>query len=97
MQITDLPLVMLNPFIPDDMASLKGKLLGEMNISGTSQAPDIRGFMQLDSASMFVTAANTTLKFDPRQIVVGDNRIHFNKYQILATGQNPFADRIRLS
>lgn len=90
MQITDLPLVMLNPFIPDDMASLKGKLLGEMNISGTSQAPDIRGFMQLDSASMFVTAANTTLKFDPRQIVVGDNRIHFNKYQILATGQNPF-------
>ena len=34
MQITDLPLVMLNPFIPDDMASLKGKLLGEMNISG---------------------------------------------------------------
>ena len=30
------------------------------------------------------------MKFDPRQIVVGDNRIHFNKYQILATGQNPF-------
>ena len=86
MQIMDLPLVMLNPFIPDDMASMNGKLQGEMNISGTSQAPD----MQVDSATMFVTAANTTLKFDPRQIVVSDNRIRFNKYQILATGQNPF-------
>lgn len=90
MQIMDLPLVMLNPFIPDDMASMNGKLQGEMNISGTSQAPDMQGFLQLDSATMFVTAANTTLKFDPRQIVVSDNRIRFNKYQILATGQNPF-------
>ncbi len=89
-QITDLPLVMLNPFIPDDMASMEGKLSGEMNVSGTSQAPNVRGFVQLDSANMFVTAANTTLKFDPHQIVVGDNQIHFNKYQILASGQNPF-------
>lgn len=85
-----LPMPMLNPFIPDGMARLSGHLLGEMAISGSTQAPAIEGFLQLDTAQVYITAANTTLSLERKKITVHDNRIWFDRYSIYSTGKNPF-------
>ena len=72
------------------IASLKGKLLGEISVDGTTGNPDIQGYLQMDSANMFVEMANTTVRFDSKEIGIYDKKIWFNKYKLFASGENPF-------
>lgn len=86
---THLPLAMVNPFIPDDMAKLGGDLDGEMLISGTSAAPKVDGYLILDTASVYVGAVGSTFRFDEKKIEVNGNRILFDNYNFYAYGKNP--------
>lgn len=88
--VTSLPLPMLNAFIPDGMAQLSGNLQGEMEVKGSSASPDIEGYLQMDSAKMYIGMVNSTLSFDPKRITVGGQRIYFDKYSIYSAGENPF-------
>lgn len=88
--ITDLPLEMVNPFIPDNMAKLNGKLQGEMEITGSSKLPKVNGNMRLDSAAVYVTAVGTSFNFDPKEIKVKDNLMDFDNYSIYTSTTNPF-------
>lgn len=90
LDVTHLPLDMVNPFIPDNMASLNGVLEGNMTIKGSSKAPEVNGYIEMDSTSMFVTAVGTSFRVDDKQIVVKDNKILFDEYHIHAAGKNPF-------
>lgn len=90
LDVTHLPLDMVNPFIPDNMASLNGVLEGNMTIKGTSKVPKINGYIEMDSTSMFVTAVGTSFRVDDKKIVVKDNQVVFDKYHIYAAGKNPF-------
>lgn len=86
----NLPLEMVSPFIPEDMARLSGALQGNMSIRGTSASPRVEGFLQLDTAAVFVGAVGSSFGFDNKKIEVKDNRISFNQYNIYASGKNPF-------
>ena len=88
--VSALPIEMLNAFIPDGMAKLSGLLNGELNIAGHTDEPDISGFMQMDTAKMYIAAANSSLTFDNKKINIKDYKINFNKYSILSAGKNPF-------
>ena len=90
LSVTDMPLEMLNPFLPRDMAELKGVAVGEISVDGVTAAPIIQGFMRMDSATMFVPLANTTVRFDPKEIEVHDQKIWFDKYKLYASGEVPF-------
>lgn len=90
LDVTHLPLDMVNPFIPDNMAALNGVLEGNMTIKGNSKAPEVNGYIEMDSTSMFVTAVGTSFRVDDKQIVVKDNKILFDEYHIHAAGKNPF-------
>lgn len=85
-----LPLDMVNPFIPEDMARLSGDLDGHVDMSGTAQAPQIEGYLQLDSSSVFVGAVGSSFRFDQKKIEIKDNLITFDQYDIFASGKNPF-------
>ena len=88
--VTSLPLLMLNPFIPDGMARLKGNMQSEITLSGTAARPDIQGFLLLDSAELYLAPANTTLRFEPKDIEIHDSQVWFDRYRIYANGENPF-------
>ncbi|MBB4622891.1 hypothetical protein GGQ57_002800 [Parabacteroides faecis] len=90
LDVTHLPLDMVNPFIPDNMTSLNGVLEGNMTIKGSSKAPEVNGYIEMDSTSMFVTAVGTSFRVDDKKIVVKDNKILFDEYHIHAAGKNPF-------
>lgn len=90
LDIMHLPLDMVNPFIPDNMASLSGALEGNMTIKGSSKAPAVNGFIEMDSTSMFVTAVGSSFGVDDKKIMVKDNQVIFDKYHIHASGDNPF-------
>lgn len=88
--IMNLPLSMLTPFIPDKMASLDGALNGKLAVSGTMDAPLLNGALQTDSASVYVSAAGSTYRFEDKPIEIKNNLLSFNKYEIYAAGENPF-------
>ena len=88
--ITELPLEMANPFIPDEMAKMSGRLEGNVTISGRSLTPQTEGFLQMDSASVFVGAAGSTYRFDTKKLEIKNNRLLFSNYNLYAYGKNPF-------
>ena len=90
MNITALPLEMVNPFIPDNMAKLTGALQGELAITGTTSAPAVNGYVRMDSSAVYVTAVGSSFRFDKQDIKIKDNLISFDKYNIYASGTNPF-------
>jgi hypothetical protein len=90
LQITDLPMSMLTPFIPDNMAKLSGRMQGEMTVTGSSDKPVVNGYMKLDTSSVYVTAVGTKFRFDDKKIEVRDNLLDFNSYRIYGSGTNPF-------
>ena len=90
LDVTHLPLEMVNPFIPDNMANLDGVLEGNMTIKGSSKAPEVNGYIEMDSTSMFVAAVGSSFRVDDKKIVVKDNKIVFDEYHIHAAGKNPF-------
>ncbi len=90
LNISNLPLEMMNPFIPDNMAKLNGLLQGELSIIGNPTSPTINGFIQMDSSSVYVSAAGTAIYLDQQPVEVKDNFIDFNNYQIHTSGKNPF-------
>ncbi len=90
LSVTSLPLPMLNPFIPDSMAKLNGFMQGEMAITGSTSSPNVEGYIQLDSATMFIGMINSTLRFDPHRITMDGRYVHFDNYSIYSVGENPF-------
>lgn len=90
MNITSLPLEMANPFIPDNMAKLRGNLQGELAITGLPSAPVVNGYVRMDSSSVYVTAVGSSFHFDKQDIKIKDNLIRFDQYDIYASGTNPF-------
>jgi len=90
LNITKLPLPMVNPFIPDNMAQMEGALNGEITIAGSTAKPNLNGFIQMDSSSVYLGMADTRLRFDSKKITVDKSLISFNKYNIYSVGNNPF-------
>lgn len=88
--ITDFPLEIANPFIPDEMARMTGRLQGNLDIRGRSSTPQIEGFLQMDSAAVFVGAAGSTYRFDSKKLEIKSNRLLFSNYNLYAYGKNPF-------
>ncbi len=90
LDITKLPMPMLTPFIPDGLAQLNGAMNGHMSIEGSTEKPTLNGYMQLDTGSVYVSSLTSRFRFDEKKIEVKDSRLAFNKYNIYATGNNPF-------
>ena len=90
LSVLEMPLGMLNPFIPGNMAELNGVLSGKVSVEGTAGNPDIQGHLRMDSANMFVEMANTTVRFDSKEVGIHDRKIWFDKYKLFASGDNPF-------
>ena len=62
------PLRVANAFIPDKMATLAGDMDGNLNITGSTEQPQINGELTLDSASVFpgnmgLVSGSTTVRY----------------------------------
>lgn len=89
MNINQLPLVMADPFL-SGTARMNGALQGDISVQGTTQAPVLNGYVQMDSASVYVTMAGSRLRLDNKSIHIKDSKISLDKYNIYSAGNNPF-------
>ncbi len=87
--LTGFPLKVVNPFLPEGMASLQGRLNGEMDVTGSMSAPRLDGYLAFDSAAVLVNIAGTRFTFPDTHIPVDSSIVKFNEYSIHALNENP--------
>lgn len=83
------PLRVVNPFIPQGMATLSGTLNGQMKISGEMTSPVFDGFLDFDSTGIKVQMLGTTFAFSEEKIPVDSNIVMFKDFSIKGCNENP--------
>lgn len=83
------PLSIVNPFLPEGVATMRGQINGTMDVTGTLTSPQFNGFVQFDSAAVRVDMLGTDLRFPDTRIPMDSNVVRFNDYSIYAVNNNP--------
>lgn len=83
------PLHVVNPFIPQGMATLSGMLNGEMEITGNMAHPVFNGFIDFDTTAVKVKMLGTSFEFSDEKIPVDSGIISFNDFAIKGCNDNP--------
>lgn len=89
-RIIQLPLALVNAFIPDQSIHLRGYANGGLNISGSMDVPRMQGQLMLDSAAVSLRQFGARFWFDNKPLRFENNKIVFDKYAIYTTSDNPF-------
>lgn len=89
--LTDIPMSMISPFIPDQIVNLTGWLGGKVKVNGPTDALLFSGFLlpkdvHLQSAaySLDLALANDSIMFD-------DSRLTFNSFNFYGADKTPLA------
>ena len=89
LDLTRFPLNIANPFLGKDVAQLSGYLNGEFDLSGSLKLPKLNGYLACDSVGVFIPMMGSSVKFNQDSILVTDNVIDFNKFDIYGANKNP--------
>ncbi|MCH5227136.1 MAG: translocation/assembly module TamB domain-containing protein [Muribaculaceae bacterium] len=89
LELTKFPLNIANPFLGKDVAQLSGWLNGELGVTGSLKEPKLNGFIACDSVGVFIPMMGSSVKFNEDSILVADNVIDFNKFDIWGANKNP--------
>lgn len=85
------PLLILNPFLPKEYASLSGMLNGEMDITGSLAKPIFNGYIGFDSTAVNVGMLGQKFSFSEARIPVDSSIVRFNGFSITAANKNPLS------
>ena len=89
LDLTKFPLNIANPFLGKDVAQLSGYLNGEFDLSGSLKEPKLNGFLACDSVGVFIPMMGSSVKFNEDSILVVNNVIDFNKFDVWGANKNP--------
>ncbi|MDE6487176.1 MAG: translocation/assembly module TamB [Muribaculaceae bacterium] len=89
LSVIRLPLSVANPFLGSALGRLSGTLNGSIDIKGTSDKPEMNGWLALDSASMFLAMTATDYRFSGDTIPVVDNLVTFRDFSVYGVNDNP--------
>lgn len=89
--LTKFPVSIANPFLPPSTMSLAGFLNGNMAMSGSFAKPKLNGSIASDSIGVYIDMLGTTLKFGNQPIVVADNVLKFDNFNITAYNDSPLS------
>ena len=90
--IPGLPLSAANAFLPAGMARLSGKLVGKMQVDGTTEIPVLDGSIRFDGTQIVVPMIGATFGLSDTPVVIDHNRIVFDEFALIA----PNKSRLRL-
>jgi len=89
LQLLDIPVSLVNPFVPDQLVALDGKVAGEMNVHGPTDKLIFNGSflpndvkLRSDMYSLGLTLANDTIN-------IKDSKLMFNRFPVYAADKTP--------
>lgn len=83
------PLDAANPFIPSDMARMRGVLNGNLKIDGTADKPIVNGALEFDSTAVRLALTGTEYAFSQTPVKVRDSVIEFDNFAISGCNDKP--------
>jgi hypothetical protein len=83
------PLSIANPFLGKDVAQLSGSVSGEMGMTGSFSKPILNGGVRCDSVNVYLPIMGGKLWLDPDTLLVKNNVIKFEDYNIRGANSNP--------
>lgn len=85
------PLRKVSPFIPGKMMRLQGYAVGNLTVTGTTDAPVINGSIAGDSAHVTMPRYGASLALSSDRIPINNNVINFNGYRLIGLNDNAVA------
>lgn len=89
LELLDIPMEMLSPFVPDKIVTLGGNLAGEMSVTGPVDGLRFNGFALPKDVTVASPYYSVRLKLAEDTVRVEDSRVEFDKYAIYGSGTNP--------
>lgn len=83
--IDSLPLIIINPFIPSNMASISGYLSGDVGVVGDMNSPSINGTITGDSVNLNLPMFGSYLKLPDTELEIENNILNFKNFNITGT------------
>lgn len=84
-----LPLKLINSFMSADVARLDGSLKGGMDFTGDKQHLVLNGNLLFDQTTVHVGMIGTTFSLSPTPILIDNNSIRLNNFQLVAPNKQP--------
>jgi hypothetical protein len=64
------------------LSEIKGKINAEVSLKGTTEKPDINGFVGFENTSFKINSLNFLARIEDNKINISNNGIHFNEFVI---------------
>lgn len=90
MQLVRFPLRLANAFLPGELISMQGDLLGNLTLRGSPDKLRIDGSLQFDAGQLASPLYSLLFTLDNRPVSITNSRLMFNDFNIYARGKNPF-------
>lgn len=84
-----IPLESVNPFIPEEYATLTGGLSADLSVTGKSDDFKMNGYMQFNKATLTSATVGTTFALSPWKVSVTDNLVTFNNFGMVGPNGSP--------
>lgn len=89
LELTHFPLKIANAFLGPDVLQLSGYLNGDFDMSGSFTSPNLNGYLACDSVGVFIPMMGSSLKFNRDSILVKNNIVDFDDFNIYGANSNP--------
>ena len=90
MDLSEFPLYVINPFVPEKMVEFSGRMNGTLSMNGNPMKPVMNGTLGMDSVVMALPDMSLRFSFDNKPVQMIDSRMTFKDYSIYAKGKSPF-------
>lgn len=84
------PLYLARAFVDENLIYLSGDVDGHMQVAGSSVQPLVNGELHLHEVAAESMQYGVNFRFQEKSLLVKNNRLLFDKYEIYTTGNNPF-------
>lgn len=89
LQLVDMPMDMINGFIPDQIMGMKGTGVGSLRIKGYVSSPSINGTVDLSAVNLISVPYGVNLKMDNKKLNIVNSNIVFENYRLTASNGSP--------
>ena len=89
LQLTHLPLNIVNGFVPNQLCGLQGYSEGKLTIQGDLSRPEVNGELLLSSSYMESIPYGVKLRFDDEPVRIQHSNLIFENFKVYAHNDNP--------
>jgi len=87
--LNDLPMQIINGFIPNRLFGFEGKAKGEFDVKGALSRPNVNGEAVLDSAYFVSEPYGVRLRFDETPVKIDNSNLTFSDFKMYGYNDSP--------